>query len=313
MISDEKFEEICLKKLPYILKRAEGKDIYIYGAGIGGGIISKILAERNIEYNGYIDKEAAIINQYNNHKVYALSEIEKNNAYIIVSLRDYNSDAVEEIKRYGILESEIYVLAAGENFNKNDIVYKGCVVGRYTYGYQGLMEFYPIAEKIGRYCSINSTAKIWNNHSLDCVTTHPFLDHAIYMSWDEYLERKKCLNKFGKHLENSTYENSKIRDNKPVEIGNDVWIGANAIILPGVHIADGAVVAAGAVVTKDVEPYCIVGGCPARVIRKRFSDELIDSFLKIKWWNWTEEKIKENMELFYDPYEFVEVQENVCE
>lgn len=313
MISEKNFEEICKIKLPLILKLSKGKKKYIYGVGTGGNIISKILDEQSIEYIGYIDRNAKKIKEFNNHKVYELSNVEKKDAYIIVSLRGYNSEVVEDIKRHDILESEIYVLAAGEGFNKEDVIYRGCVVGRYTYGYEELMEFYPIANKIGRYCSINSTAKIWNNHSLDCVTTHPFLDHAIYMSWEEYLGRKEFLNKYGKHLENSSYENSPIRDNEPVEIGNDVWIGANAIILPGVHIADGAVIAAGAVVTKDVEPYCIVGGCPAKVIKKRFSDELIRSLLRIKWWNWSEDKIKENIELFYNPYEFVKGQEIFCE
>lgn len=68
-------------------------------------------------------------------------------------------------------------------------------------------------------------------------------------------------------------------------IGNDVWIGARAMILSGVKIGDGAVIAAGAVVTKDVEPYTIVGGVPAKPIRKRFTDEQIDALIKLKWWD----------------------------
>ena len=84
-------------------------------------------------------------------------------------------------------------------------------------------------------------------------------------------------------------------------IGHDVWIGANALILPEVTIGDGAVIAAGAVVTRDVPPYAIVGGVPARVIRYRFSPEMIDAFLEIKWWDWPLEKIKENFDLFYHP------------
>lgn len=78
-------------------------------------------------------------------------------------------------------------------------------------------------------------------------------------------------------------------------IGNDVWIGYNAIILSGVKIGDGAIVATGAVVTKDVKPYEIVGGIPAKVIRKRFSDEVIIKLQKMKWWNWSVDKIKRNL------------------
>ena len=86
-----------------------------------------------------------------------------------------------------------------------------------------------------------------------------------------------------------------------IEIGSDVWIGTNAVILSGVRIGDGAVVGAGAIVTKDVEPYEIVGGVPARHICYRFSKEMIVSFLRIKWWNWSLSKIEENIGLFYQP------------
>ena len=94
--------------------------------------------------------------------------------------------------------------------------------------------------------------------------------------------------------------------NNPVTIGNDVWIGANVCILPGISIGDGAVLAAGAVITKDVPPYAIVGGVPAKVIKYRFSEDIIKKLLKIKWWNWEEEKVKKNKDLFYDPVKFVE-------
>lgn len=74
-------------------------------------------------------------------------------------------------------------------------------------------------------------------------------------------------------------------DTKSTTIGNDVWIGVNAVILDGVRIGDGAVIGANSVVTKDVEPYSIVGGVPAKLIRKRFSDEIVDFLIKIKWWD----------------------------
>ena len=115
------------------------------------------------------------------------------------------------------------------------------------------------------------------------------------------------MEKYGTHGNNCENDKSQIRDNRSVEIGNDVWIGANVIILPGVKIGDGAVLAAGAVVTKDVEPYAIVGGVPAKVSRYRFDQEMIEAFLRIKWWEWSVEKIEENIELFYQPEEFYKV------
>lgn len=94
-------------------------------------------------------------------------------------------------------------------------------------------------------------------------------------------------------------------------IGNDVWIGANAIILQGVTIGDGAIIAAGAVVTKDVPPYAIVGGVPAKVIKYRFSDEVILKLLQIKWWDKPEEWIIQKLEKFTDVSGFVKFVEGV--
>ena len=85
-------------------------------------------------------------------------------------------------------------------------------------------------------------------------------------------------------------------DNKgDIVIGNDVWIGYDAIIMSGVKIGDGAIIGTRAIVTKDVPPYTIVGGVPAKVIKKRFSDNVILKLLEIKWWNWSYEKIQANI------------------
>lgn len=90
-----------------------------------------------------------------------------------------------------------------------------------------------------------------------------------------------------------------------VSIGNDVWIGMNVIINRGVVIGDGAVVGSGSIVTKDVPPYAIVGGNPAKIIKYRFSQDAIARLLKIRWWDWNEREIKERIEDFYDVELFV--------
>ena len=89
---------------------------------------------------------------------------------------------------------------------------------------------------------------------------------------------------------------TKAWDNKgDIVVGNDVWIGYEAVILAGVTIGDGAIIGARAVVTKDVLPYTIVGGVPAKPIRKRFNEETIDILLKLKWWDWSKERIAKNI------------------
>ncbi len=89
---------------------------------------------------------------------------------------------------------------------------------------------------------------------------------------------------------------TKTWDNKGnIVVGNDVWIGYEAVILAGVTIGDGAIIGARAVVTKDVPPYTIVGGVPAKPIRKRFNEEMIDTLLKLKWWDWSKERIAKNI------------------
>ena len=133
---------------------------------------------------------------------------------------------------------------------------------------------------IGKFCSIACGAKfIFNsaNHRLSSLSTYPF--PIFYEEWN--LQMKDV---------------SKAWDNKGnIVVGNDVWIGYEAIILAGVTVGDGAVIGARAVVTKDVPPYTIVGGIPARIIRRRFDEETIHALLRIKWWNWRPEQIRKKI------------------
>lgn len=139
---------------------------------------------------------------------------------------------------------------------------------------------YPVHKErlvIGKFCSVACGTKfLFNcaNHSLKSLSSYTF--PLFYEEWD--LE-KSCI--------------SSAWDNKgDIVIGNDVWIGYEAVIMAGIHIGDGAIIAARAVVTKDVPPYTIVGGVPAREIRKRFSPEVIEKLLRLKWWNWPTNKIR---------------------
>lgn len=142
---------------------------------------------------------------------------------------------------------------------------------------------YPINHdklQIGKFCSIACGAKfLFNsaNHTLSSLSTYPF--PLFFEEWG--LEKKDVTNAW---------------DNKgDIIIGNDVWIGYEAVILAGVTIGDGAIIGTHAVVTKDVPPYTIVGGVPAKPIKKRFSEETISALLEIQWWNWSEKRIAKNI------------------
>lgn len=132
---------------------------------------------------------------------------------------------------------------------------------------------------IGKFCSIANGLRVINvGHNHDWITTYPF--SAFKEKWNSDYFPKGHPKKMG-----------------DVIIGNDVWIGHGVTILGGVTIEDGAVIAAKSIVTKDVEAYSIVGGNPAKFIKKRFEDEIIEKLLEIKWWNWKKEKIEKNIKL----------------
>ncbi len=175
----------------------------------------------------------------------------------------------------------------GNNYVGNlSNIYK-CQVGKMSYFNSNCTILYT---KIGRYCSVAGNVKtIVGNHPVNTwVSTHP----AFY---SPYVKCQKT------YTDKKLYQEYKYIDEEKrfmIEIGNDVWIGTGAMISGGVTVGDGAVVLAGAVVTKDVEPYSIVGGVPAKPIGKRFSDEEIEFLLKLKWWDKDEEWIEENSHLF---------------
>ena len=301
----DKFRIICKNKLKAALTDVSGRNIVIWGASKGGEIVKEELKTYGKEIDRFIDKEYLNKPTFLGKKVEAVNTINPEKDYVIVAIMKFIYEIEELLFSKNYKHTDYRYIYDNECYNKEDVVYRGVKIGRYTYGYKELLEYFPLAESIGRYCSINGTAKIWNNHPMDCVTTHPMLDYRMFYSYEKQEQRNAFCMQYGKHHDNAPFESSPIRDNKPIKIGNDVWIGANVIILPGVVIGDGAVLAAGAIITKEVEPYSIVGGVPAKLIKKRFSDEMIEKLLEIKWWNWTSEGIEENIELFYQPEEFI--------
>jgi virginiamycin A acetyltransferase len=180
-------------------------------------------------------------------------------------------------------------------FLKNIVKNPNIIVGDYTYydDFETVENFEKnvkyhfdfVDDKliIGKFCMIASDVKfIMNgaNHLTDSLSTYPF---AVFGNgWEKAMDGKQYPNKGDIH------------------IGNDVWIGYNATIMAGVTIGDGAIIATNATVVKDVAPYSIVGGNPAKEIKKRFSDETITKLLALQWWNWKIEKITQNLQHLTD-------------
>lgn len=154
-------------------------------------------------------------------------------------------------------------------------------IGRHTYGVLARSVFMAREDDrltVGSFCSIADGVRfIFGNHPVDLVTTFPL--------------RTILRDEWGNNVDAVSQG--------PITVGNDVWIASDAVVLSGVNIGDGAVVGAGSVVTRDVEPYSLAVGAPARHVRYRFSAEQIAGLREIRWWDWPDEIILANMEVFY--------------
>ena len=313
MNQDERYYKIC-KTIDECLKKSIKKplNIIIYPYGYVGMQVKEILNKRyGIQEIGIVDNYLCKINS----EIYSSEEfeilVEKYESVCVMISTENNTISQEIIKTIPWQCKKISVFPEGrEEFpliTNSDIDYYGCKVGKHTVGYKTLLERGIFAKRIGAYCSINKTARIVDNHSTTCVSTHSFLTGGIREQFDadeKYKQKMIFCKKYGIYSDNLSGI-PEISQNRPVIIGNDVWIGYGAIITMGVTINDGAIVGAGAVVTHDVKPYEIVCGVPAKPIKKRFSDEDIGKLLQIKWWKWEDELIDKRLEWFYQPQEFI--------
>lgn len=167
-----------------------------------------------------------------------------------------------------------------EFFTKNQIDSRNCTFGDYTYGKPKILEWDNATRlTVGKYCSISDdvTFILGGNHRSDWITTYPF--PALSQFWP------KSANITGHPATNGD-----------IKVGSDVWIGYGATIMSGVEIGHGAIIAAKALVAKDVPPYAIVGGNPAKVIRYRFDQDVISGLLKQAWWEWPHNMVEKNVE-----------------
>jgi chloramphenicol O-acetyltransferase type B len=189
-------------------------------------------------------------------------------------LKSQFGDAVEVRDNCRIFES---------SFEGNNIIYERCSIGRSSLGkYSYLSQDSNIGNlTVGRFCSIGPGFAVGlGTHPSNYVSTSP-----VFFS-----TRKQCGVTFA--------DREYFTEQTSSSIGNDVWIGAKVFMKDGTTINHGAIVAAGAVVTRDVAPYAIVGGVPARTIRMRFDDQTIEALLATSWWDWNESELRSAQQLF---------------
>ena len=166
--------------------------------------------------------------------------------------------------------------------SRNDRSRRRYNLGAYSYFGTGTRVY---DSKIGKYCSIGDNCVLGaGDHPLHLISTSCF----TYLK--DKIDRKMTARYFDVDADN-LYDTNKLYK-EPVKIGNDVWIGHNVLIRRGVSIGDGAVIGMGAIVVKDVPPYAIVAGVPAKIIKYRFDDETIDKLLQLKWWDFPEDIVK---------------------
>lgn len=214
---------------------------------------------------------------------------------IIYRIREKAADRryLREIKEKGVIMGKNAHIRRdcvfeGNNYIDGKVFASSFGYGSYVHKYSMLVNV-----KVGRFTSIGEfvNMKLYD-HPVEMVSTSP----AFY-------RKDSTLRSFVKE---NTFEDLKLdKEGFSIRIGSDVWIGSGASIVSGVTIGDGAVIAAGAVVTKDVEPYEIVGGVPAKRIRYRFDEEIREKLLKIRWWEKDPEWLLKYGEYFRDPEEFI--------
>lgn len=259
-------EELIYKKI----RGKEKNDFIIFPYGKIGSLAKKVLNDYGCNILAIIDNNKC----KNDNSIYSIEYLNKlsKDSYVILACNGaLTYELTVKLRKY-VGEDRIIKL------------YEDCPIGKYSYGPLCEAKYRFSIESIGAFCSFAIGSAIEGNHD-------------VYISSYEFLSYPGLWENHPAHITGTTITHP--RKHPKVTIGNDVWIGKNAIIICGCKIGNGVIVGAGAVVTHDILDYAVVGGVPARIIRYRYTTEQIEALNHIKWWEWSDDKIREYKEDFY--------------
>ncbi len=242
----------------------------------------------HFEIIAFLDNDSRLEGlSYDNIKIYNPRNINSLIFDKIIVSNIFSVQIKKQLNEIGVPDNKISFLYGREYFDTVNRDYLDIIIGRYSY----FKESTKISSTIiGSFCHIGENCVIGlGGHDVQRVTTYPLGYHFLNINNDPAKD------------ESSNLKSKTI-------IKNDVYIGNSVTIFSGVTIGNGAVIGAGAVVTKDVPDYAIIAGVPGKILRYRFESEIINSLLSIAWWNWSDDDIKKNYNLFnLDVFEFVKI------
>lgn len=258
-----------------------GKQFVIFPFGEYGMLTKKVLNECfGIQEEYIIDNK---LSEYNKNIKNLDFFRNKDTSDYIILLANANPNVYEEVRQaVDSVFDKKRVIDIFQPEDRQDALLQKPKCGKYSYGALCNNE---LVESIGAFSSLAHSAAAVVNHPINLLSTHPFLYWDV-PNTDGYFP--------------GVMHKKEVRTIKKSRIGNDVWIGHNVTITNGANIGNGVIVAAGSVITKDIPDYAVVAGVPAKILRYRYTPEQISELNKIAWWDWTDEKIRECYNDFFE-------------
>jgi len=291
-----------MKRSDYRLRAVLGKidnkkQIVLWGGGVGEGPHNLSIDIENAGYriSFFVLNDDFKDSTFRGYQVLSKNILNPEKHFVFIATEKFARQIETELALYGFHTNVDYCSfhRECETFTEDEIV-NGVLIGKHSV--LPLDALLPRLLSVGRFCSINAGVQINGDHQMNMITTNGRIYRAFS---DEYKETYMQLRKISRDPSNT---------GRKLKIGNDVWIGANVFINSSKcsEIGDGAIIGAGAIVTANVPPYAIFAGIPAKIKKFRFSEEQIEILMRVRWWEWDNETIKNNAELLLYPERFFE-------